>query len=177
MSTGEAIEREFGIPIVNKRISVTPIALVAGALRDGGLCPLRRRRWTGRPRPCGVNFIGGFSALVQKGMTEADWQAHRAPFPRRWPPPSWCAPPSTWAPPRRASTWTPWRSWAETIKDTAEPHRRPGRLRLRQAGGILQRGGGQPLHGRCLPRRGRGRDASSTWAFPAPAWCTTPSRP
>ena len=72
VATGEAIEKEFGIPIVNKRISVTPISLVAARQRHGGLRSLCRRPWTGPPKPCGVNFIGGFSALVQKGMTQSD---------------------------------------------------------------------------------------------------------
>ena len=67
VKTGEAIERELGIPIVNKRISVTPISLIC----------------QGDPRPIamaldraakemGVNFLGGYSALMQKGATKAD---------------------------------------------------------------------------------------------------------
>ncbi|WP_294475875.1 PFL family protein [uncultured Intestinimonas sp.] len=71
VETGEAIEREYGIPIVNKRISVTPMALVAGASVTGDYVPfaaaLDRAAQT-----TGVNFIGGFSALVQKGMTDGD---------------------------------------------------------------------------------------------------------
>ena len=71
VETGEAIEREFGIPIVNKRISVTPISLVAGASITNDYVPfaaaLDRAAQT-----TGVNFIGGFSALVQKGMTDGD---------------------------------------------------------------------------------------------------------
>ena len=73
VSTGEEISMEYGIPIVNKRISVTPIALVGGAACR---CPedfaeiaktLDRAAQT-----VGVNFIGGYSALVSKKMTEAD---------------------------------------------------------------------------------------------------------
>ena len=64
----EALERTYGIPIVNKRISVTPMSLVgAGLDRDGFVrlaAVLERAADT-----LGVNFIGGFSALVQKGMT------------------------------------------------------------------------------------------------------------
>ena len=71
VKTGEDIEREFGIPIVNKRISVTPMALVAGASETEDCVPfalaLDRAAQT-----CGVNFIGGYSALVQKGMTDGD---------------------------------------------------------------------------------------------------------
>ncbi|MDL2206836.1 PFL family protein [Eubacteriales bacterium OttesenSCG-928-N13] len=69
VAVGEQIEREFGVPIVNKRISVTPIALITGAVPD----PLPIARALDRAaQETGVNFIGGYSALVQKGMTRAD---------------------------------------------------------------------------------------------------------
>ncbi len=71
VKTGEAIEGEFGIPIVNKRISVTPIALVAGASETEDYVPFAKALDAARAET-GVNFIGGFSALVQKGMTPAD---------------------------------------------------------------------------------------------------------
>ena len=71
VATGEAIEKEFGIPIVNKRISVTPIALVAAAAETDNYAPFAAAL-DRAAKTCGVNFIGGFSALVQKGMTEAD---------------------------------------------------------------------------------------------------------
>ena len=69
--TGEDIETEFGIPIVNKRISVTPMALVAGASRTNDYVPFAAAM-DKAAKAVGVNFIGGFSALVQKGMTEGD---------------------------------------------------------------------------------------------------------
>ena len=66
---GEELEREFGILIVNKRISVTPVSLITGAIND----PLPVAMALDRAaRETGVDFIGGYSALVQKGMTEAD---------------------------------------------------------------------------------------------------------
>ena len=65
VATGEAIEREFGIPIVNKRISVTPMALVAGASETGSYVPFAVAM-DNAAKSTGVNFIGGFSALVQK---------------------------------------------------------------------------------------------------------------
>ena len=71
VKTGEDIEREFGIPIVNKRISVTPIALVAAASETADYVPFAAAL-DRAAKAVGVNFIGGFSALVQKGMTEAD---------------------------------------------------------------------------------------------------------
>ncbi|MCD7929579.1 MAG: DUF711 family protein, partial [Clostridiales bacterium] len=71
VKTGEQIEREFGIPIVNKRISVTPMALVAAASETSDYVPFAKAL-DRAARTCGVNFIGGYSALVQKGMTAAD---------------------------------------------------------------------------------------------------------
>ena len=68
---GEDIEREFGIPIVNKRISVTPMALVAAASECEDYVPFALSL-DRAAKTCGVNFIGGYSALVQKGMTRAD---------------------------------------------------------------------------------------------------------
>ncbi len=67
----EEIETEFGIPIVNKRISVTPMALVAGASDTDDYVPFALAM-DRAAKSCGVNFIGGYSALVQKGMTVAD---------------------------------------------------------------------------------------------------------
>ena len=69
--TGCAIERELGIPIVNKRISVTPISLVAGACETDDFVPFAKAL-DRAAKTCGVDFIGGFSALVHKGMTSGD---------------------------------------------------------------------------------------------------------
>ncbi|MBR3270609.1 MAG: DUF711 family protein, partial [Clostridia bacterium] len=68
---GESIETEFGIPIVNKRISVTPIALVAAASDTDSYVPFCKAL-DRAAKTCGVDYLGGFSALVQKGMTKAD---------------------------------------------------------------------------------------------------------
>lgn len=70
---GEDIEKEFGIPIVNKRISVTPIALVGAACRTDSYVEIAKTL-DAAAKTCGVNFIGGFSALVQKGATISDWK-------------------------------------------------------------------------------------------------------
>ncbi|MBR0464862.1 MAG: PFL family protein [Clostridia bacterium] len=67
--TGQDIEREFGIPIVNKRIAVTPVSLILGENEDPLLIAAALER---AAREVGVNFIGGYSALVQKGMTRSD---------------------------------------------------------------------------------------------------------
>ena len=72
VKVGQDIEWEFGIPIVNKRISVTPIALVGNACKTDSYVPLALAM-DKAAKECGVNFIGGFSALVQKGCTKGDW--------------------------------------------------------------------------------------------------------
>ena len=73
VSVGEEIEREFGIPIVNKRISVTPIALIgAGCCKTTDDFVAIAKTLDRTAKTVGVNFIGGFSALVSKGMTPAD---------------------------------------------------------------------------------------------------------
>ena len=71
VETGEQIEKEFGIPIVNKRISVTPISIVGSACRETNYAPLAVAL-DKAAKTCGVNFIGGFSALVHKGFTNGD---------------------------------------------------------------------------------------------------------
>ena len=72
VKVGEEIEWEFGIPIVNKRISVTPIAIVGNSCHTDSYVPLALAM-DRAAETCGVNFIGGFSALVQKGCTKGDW--------------------------------------------------------------------------------------------------------
>ncbi len=70
VKTGEEIERQYGIPIINKRISVTPIAMIAG---PSGGDPVKLALALQRAADVlGVNFIGGYSALVQKGFSPGD---------------------------------------------------------------------------------------------------------
>ena len=73
VSTGNEIEKEYGIPIVNKRISVTPIALVGGnACKTVDDFVSIAKTLDIAAKEVGVNFIGGYSALVSKGMTKAE---------------------------------------------------------------------------------------------------------
>ena len=65
------LEEEFGIPIVNKRISVTPIALVAESCAESDYTPIARAM-DKAAKDLGIDFIGGFSALVHKGFTRGD---------------------------------------------------------------------------------------------------------
>ncbi|KAB0577988.1 hypothetical protein EI53_00893 [Fusobacterium naviforme] len=73
VGTGDAIARDFGVPIVNKRVSVTPIALVgAAACRTPEDYVTIAETLDRAAKKIGVNFIGGYSALVSKGMTASD---------------------------------------------------------------------------------------------------------
>ena len=68
VAVGQEIEKQYGIPIVNKRVSVTPVSLIGGDTSPEGY--LRIAQALQRAADAvGVNFLGGFSALVQKGMT------------------------------------------------------------------------------------------------------------
>ena len=69
--TGENIEKEYGIPIINKRVAVTPISLCGGNFSPDGY--LKAAKALDRAaKELGINFIGGFGALVHKGMTRKD---------------------------------------------------------------------------------------------------------
>ncbi len=71
VKTGEQIEKELGIPIINKRISVTPVAMVLAACENKDAVKIALTLEKAAVK-CGVNFLGGFSALVQKGFAPGD---------------------------------------------------------------------------------------------------------
>ncbi|MDR3341270.1 MAG: PFL family protein [Treponema sp.] len=71
VTTGRDIETEYGIPIINKRLSVTPIALIAGSSEDEDYTPYAQVL-DEVAAELGVDFVGGFSALVQKGFSSGD---------------------------------------------------------------------------------------------------------
>lgn len=71
VATGEQIEKELGIPIINKRISVTPAAMILAACENRDAVKLAKTLEKAAVA-CGVNFLGGFSALVQKGFAPGD---------------------------------------------------------------------------------------------------------
>lgn len=71
VSVGESLEEIFGIPIVHKRISVTPISIIAGASDDENYVEFAKTL-DQAAKDVGVNFIGGFSALVERGYTSGD---------------------------------------------------------------------------------------------------------
>ncbi len=73
VKTGEDISKEFGIPIVNKRVSVTPIALVgSSACKSSGDFVKVAKTLDRAAKDIGINFLGGYSALVSKGMTPSE---------------------------------------------------------------------------------------------------------
>ena len=71
IAVGEEIEKQYGIPIINKRVSVTPISLIAAPCRHGAYARIAVAL-DRAAAATGVNFIGGYSALVHKGMTDSD---------------------------------------------------------------------------------------------------------
>ena len=71
VAVGEEIESDLGVPIINKRISVTPISMVGESCDSSDYVPLAQAL-DKAAHQVGVNFIGGYSALVSKGMTKAD---------------------------------------------------------------------------------------------------------
>ena len=71
VSVGCDIEKKYGIPIVNKRVSVTPVSLIGGRISPEGYLKLAHTLQRAAEN-LGINFIGGFSALVHKGMTESE---------------------------------------------------------------------------------------------------------
>ena len=71
VKTGEDIESEYGIPIIHKRVAVTPIAIAADACRTDSYVPVAEAM-DRAAKEIGINFIGGFSALVEKGFTNGD---------------------------------------------------------------------------------------------------------
>ena len=71
VKVGDELAKEYGIPVVNKRISVTPVAIAAAGCQTDSYVSIAKTL-DRAAKAVGVNFIGGFSALVQKGYTESD---------------------------------------------------------------------------------------------------------
>lgn len=73
VKTGEEISKEFGVPIVNKRISITPISLVGGSACKTTDDYVKIAKTLDQcAKELGVNFLGGYSAIVSKGMSKSD---------------------------------------------------------------------------------------------------------
>ena len=153
VKVGRDIESEFGVPIVNKRISVTPVALVTGAIKHPERVAMALDKAAAET---GVDFIGGYSALVHKGMTEADRRLIES-IPRG-------------AREHEAGLLVGQRRLharrhqhgrgapdGRNREENSGKNRGFRRTRLREAGRVLQCRRGQSVHGGRVPRSGRRR--------------------
>ena len=154
--TGEKIENEFGIPIVNKRIAVTPIALIGGAAcRTPEDFVTIADTLDRAAEAVGANLIGGYSALVSKGMTKADEMLIRSI------PMALCQTGRVCSSVNLASTKTginmdAVRLMGEILLEVAERSKEQGLRGLYEACGVLQCAGRQPVYGGGIPRRDGG---------------------
>ena len=172
VATGQTIEKEFGIPIVNKRVSVTPISLVASASNTENYAPFAAAL-DKAAKTVGINFIGGFSALVQKGFTQADRKLINS-IPEALATTDLVCSSVNVGSTKAGINMDAVAEMGRVIKKTADLTADRRRLRLRQARGFL------PTPWRITPSwpapstAWASRNVSSTWASPAPAWSTTP---
>ncbi len=97
----EHISAEYGIPIINKRISVTPIAMLLGACPDADPVDFAKAL-DAAGKKVGVNFVGGYTALCAQGFSRPVTAASSSPSPALWPRRTSSAARSTSAPPRQA---------------------------------------------------------------------------
>lgn len=152
VATGEFIEKKYGIPIVNKRISVTPIAMLVAV--SGG-DPVKYAKTLDRAaKAVGVNFIGGYSALVQKGFSAGDRELIES-IPRALAETDFVCSSVNIGSTKAGINMDAVRMMGGVIKEAAAlTSDRPVHRRCK-ACGILQCAGRQPVHGRCFSRRGR----------------------
>ena len=145
--TGEEIAREFGVPIVNKRISITPISLVgAAACKTPEDYVTIAKTLDRAAHTVGVNFIGGYSAIVSKGMTKSDELLIRSI------PEALASTELICSSVNVGSTKTGINMDAVRLMGEIRKDKRCRFFRLCKAGSTLQRTGRQSVHGRCIPR-------------------------
>ncbi len=153
VKTGEDISREYGIPIVNKRIAVTPIAMLAGA--NPGASPVRFAKALDRAaKTVGVNFIGGYSALVHKGFAPGDYALIES-IPEALAETEFVCSSVNVGSTKAGINMDAVKKMGHIVKGSRRPHRGPRLHRCGKARCVLQRTGGQPLHGGRFPRRRR----------------------
>ena len=169
VKTGEDIEREFGIPIVNKRISITPMAMVAESCHTEDYVPFAQVM-DRAAKACGVNFIGGYSALVQKGFTSGDRKLI-ASIPEALATTDFVCSSINVGSTRAVSIWMPWRRWAASSRQLPSV---PATVRALAAPSWWSSATpwritpSWPAPSTVWARQ----RPSSTWACPAPAWFT-----
>ncbi len=156
VSVGEEIEGEFGIPIVNKRISVTPIALVgAAACRTPEDFVTIAQTLDRAAKEVGVNFLGGYSALVSKGMTTADELLIRS-IPKALAVTDFVCSSINLGSTKTGINMDAVKLMGEIIKKDGGGKQREQLPWMRKTRCFLQCTGRQPVHGRRFPRRNRG---------------------
>ena len=155
VEVAEALEREYGIPIVNKRISVTPMAQIAAATKARDLTPLARAM-DRAAEAVGVDFVGGFSALVQKGIGDADLRLMDS-IPEALSTTTRVCSSVNLASVRAGINMDAVLKMAEIILQTAQATVDINCYGAAKLVVFCQHGRGLPLHGRRHPRRRRGR--------------------
>ena len=171
VATGEQIEKEFGVPIIHKRISVTPIAMILAACEDKDAVKLAVTLEKAATA-CGVNFIGGFSALVQKGFSPGDRELIEA-IPEALSVTEHVCSSVNIGSTKAGINMDAVALMGRIVKDTAARRRSPPTAAASAAPSwwcSATRRRITPLwRGRSMARANR--IASSTWAFPVPVWC------
>ena len=157
VKTGQEIEREYGIPIVNKRISVTPIALVGGnACKTSEDFVTIAKTLSRAAKEVGVNFIGGYSALVSKGMTKSDELLIRS-IPEALANTERVCSSVNVGSTKCGINMDAVRLMGEMVVKGGDSDKRPGFHRMCKTGRILQRARRQSIYGWSIPRSHRGR--------------------
>ena len=153
VSVGQDIETEFGIPIVNKRISVTPIALVgAAACRTPEDFVTVAKTLDRAAETVGVNFIGGYSALVSKSMTKSEENLIRS-IPQALAETERICSSVNVGSTKTGINMDAVRLCGRDSKSFSRGDKRERFSWVREAGDLLQCPGRQSVHGGCLPRR------------------------
>ena len=153
VSTVDSISSEYGIPIVNKRISVTPIAMLLGAAPDAD--PVMYAKALDRAaKAVGVNFIGGFGALVHKGFSAGDRRLIQA-IPRALAETDIVCSSVNIGSTKSGINMDAVKLMGEVVRETAELTKDNMCMGDAKLVAVLQCARGQPLHGGRVPRRGR----------------------
>ena len=146
----EHISAEYGIPIINKRISVTPIAMLPGACPDADPVDFAKTL-DAAGKKVGVNFVGGYTALVHKGFSAGRPAPHRL-HPRGTGRDGHRLQLSEHRCHQGGPEHGRHQADGRGRQEGQRPHRRPSVHRRSKAGGLLQRARGQSLYGGRLPR-------------------------
>jgi uncharacterized protein (UPF0210 family) len=152
VKTGEKLSDKYGIPIVNKRVAVTPISMLAGV--SGG-DPVKYARVLDKAaHEIGIDFIGGFSALVHRGFSAGDRELIEA-IPQALAETELVCSSVNIGSTKAGINMDAVEMMGKGIPQNRGTDQGPAVHRRREAGGILQRSGRQPFHGRRFSRCGK----------------------